>query len=198
MSKKNTKKDIPQDTCHIVVVGCGGAGKTALIHQFMYNKFVDTYDPTTADSFRKVVEVEGKNYQIDILDTAGQEDLMRDKYYKNGDAFVCVFALNMKMTFTAIEAFRDHIIDVKGTEEIPFVLVGNKSDLEGREVEKSTAEELAQKFKCTYLETSAKDALNVEEAFLSMVRLVDKAKTQEAASRKQGCVDSLKSKCTIL
>jgi len=128
MSSKKDKKDAPQESCQIVVVGCGGAGKTALVHQFMYNKFVDTYDPTTADSFRKVVEVEGKNYQLDILDTAGQEDLMRDKFYKSGDAFVCVFALNMKSTFTALDTFHDHILTVKGTEDIPFVLVGNKSD----------------------------------------------------------------------
>jgi small GTP-binding protein len=198
MPKNKDKKDVPQETCHIVVVGCGGTGKTALIHQFMYNKFVETYDPTTADNFRKVVQIEGKNYQVDILDTAGQEDLMRDKYYKSGDAFICVFALNQKLTLTAIDGFRDHIIAVKGTEDIPFLLVGNKSDLEGREIEKSTAEEMAQKFKCSYLETSAKAASNVEEVFLSMVRVVVKAKTEEAETQRVTCSDWCKSKCNIL
>jgi len=132
------------------------------------------------------------------LDTAGQEDLMRDKYYKSGDGFICVFALNMKTTYAVVDSFRDHIIAVKGREDIPIVLVGNKSDLEGREVERSQAEEMAQKFHCSYFETSAKDALNVEEVFLSVLRLIAKARKDEADSRKgTGCVDMLKAKCSV-
>ena len=62
----------------VIVVGGGGAGKSALTQMFMYNNFVEEYDPTTADSYRKIHEVDGVKCQLDILDTAGQEEYVRE------------------------------------------------------------------------------------------------------------------------
>lgn len=81
----------------VIVVGAGGAGKSALTQMFMYGNFVEEYDPTTADSYRtsflwhryiadlaahrlllgKIIEVDGEKCQLDILDTAGQEEYVR-------------------------------------------------------------------------------------------------------------------------
>ena len=58
----------------VIVVGAGGAGKSALTQRFMYGNFVEEYEPTTADSYRKIIEVDGEKCQLDILDTAGQEE----------------------------------------------------------------------------------------------------------------------------
>ena len=62
----------------VIVVGGGGAGKSALTQMFMYNNFVEEYDPTTADSYRKIHEVDDVKCQLDILDTAGQEEYVRE------------------------------------------------------------------------------------------------------------------------
>jgi len=58
----------------VIIVGSGGVGKSALTLKFMYGDFVEEYDPTKADSYRKKVAVDGVESQIDILDTAGQEE----------------------------------------------------------------------------------------------------------------------------
>jgi len=164
------KKD---DPFKVVIVGAGGAGKTCLVHMYMFRKFLVEYEPTTADSFRKVLQLDGKNCQVDILDTAGQEEIMRDNYYKTGEGFMLVFDINTKSSFDNMQSFYDQITRVKETEDIPMVLVGNKSDLsDKREVSTAQGQQMADKFGCRYYETSVKDNLNVDQVFLDLVKKV--------------------------
>lgn len=69
---KKAKQDLPLHK--VIMVGSGGVGKSALTLQYMYGDFVEEYDPTKADSYRKKVSLDGHDCQIDILDTAGQEE----------------------------------------------------------------------------------------------------------------------------
>lgn len=69
---KKQKSEVP--LYKIIMVGSGGVGKSALTLQFMYGDFVEEYDPTRADSYRKKMVLDGQDCQIDILDTAGQEE----------------------------------------------------------------------------------------------------------------------------
>ena len=102
--------------------------------QLAFSLFAE-YDPTTADSYRKIIEVDNEKCQLDILDTAGQEEYMRDNYYRLGEGFLCVYSITMRDTFTAVNRFYDHLLSVKGTEDVPLILVGSKCDLESdREV----------------------------------------------------------------
>ena len=72
MVKKAKTKDMSLHKA--LMVGSGGVGKSALTLQYMYGDFVEEYDPTKADSYRKKVNIDGHDCQIDILDTAGQEE----------------------------------------------------------------------------------------------------------------------------
>ncbi|KAJ8878971.1 hypothetical protein PR048_019575 [Dryococelus australis] len=77
-----SKKPNQQPALHkVIMVGSGGVGKSALTLQFMYDEFVEDYEPTKADSYRKKVVLDGEEVQIDILDTAGQEDYAAIRYY---------------------------------------------------------------------------------------------------------------------
>ena len=58
----------------LTLVGDGGVGKSCLILQYMYGDFVEEYEPTKADAYRRNIMLQGDEVQIDILDTAGQED----------------------------------------------------------------------------------------------------------------------------
>jgi len=115
----------------VIMVGSGGVGKSALTLQFMYDEFVEDYEPTKADSYRKKVVLDGEEVQIDILDTAGQEDYaaIRDNYFRSGEGFLCVFSITEDDSFQSTQEFREQILRVKGDDAIPFILVGNKADL---------------------------------------------------------------------
>ena len=97
-----SKKGAASSSLHkVIMVGSGGVGKSALTLQFMYDEFVEDYEPTKADSYRKKVVLDGEEVQIDILDTAGQEDYaaIRDNYFRSGEGFLCVFSITEDDSF---------------------------------------------------------------------------------------------------
>ena len=101
----------------------GGVGKSALTIQLIQNHFVDEYDPTIEDSYRKQVVIDGETCLLDILDTAGQEEYsaMRDQYMRTGEGFLCVFAIDNMKSFEDIESYRGQIRRVKDADDIPMI-----------------------------------------------------------------------------
>ena len=93
----------------IVVLGSGGVGKSALTVQFVQGIFVEKYDPTIEDSYRKQVEVDGQQCMLEILDTAGTEQFtaMRDLYMKNGQGFVLAYSITAQSTFNDLQDLRE-------------------------------------------------------------------------------------------
>jgi Ras-related protein Ral-A len=160
----------------VIVIGSGGVGKSALTLQFMYDEFVEDYEPTKADSYRKKIMLDGKEAQIDILDTAGQEDYaaIRDNYFRSGEAFLCVYSILDQDSLVATEELREQVLRVKNDDRtIPFLLVGNKTDLELRRVvSQEQAMEQARQWGVPYVETSAKTRQNVDQVFLELMRLI--------------------------
>jgi Ras-related protein Ral-A len=205
-SKGKTAPQPPQPPLlKVIMVGSGGVGKSALTLQFMYDEFVEDYEPTKADSYRKKVKLESDEVQIDILDTAGQEDYaaIRDNYFRSGEGFLCVFSITEHESFLATHDFREQILRVKGDENIPFVLVGNKCDLENkRNVTLEEAQKLAEQWHVPYVETSAKTRLNVDKIFHDLMTEVYKRKQVDGTTSNGGGKNkkkkSLLKRCTIL
>ncbi|XP_057173143.1 ras-related protein Ral-B isoform X1 [Ursus arctos] len=163
----------------VIMVGSGGVGKSALTLQFMYDEFVEDYEPTKADSYRKKVVLDGEEVQIDILDTAGQEDYaaIRDNYFRSGEGFLLVFSITEHESFTATAEFREQILRVKAEEDkIPLLVVGNKSDLEERrQVPIEEARSKAEEWGVQYVETSAKTRANVDKVGVRSACFLEKA-----------------------
>ncbi|ESO05217.1 hypothetical protein HELRODRAFT_77994 [Helobdella robusta] len=171
----------------LVVLGSGGVGKSALTVQFVQGIFVEKYDPTIEDSYRKHVEIDGQQCMLEILDTAGTEQFtaMRDLYMKNGQGFLLVYSITAQSTFNDLQDLREQILRVKDLEEVPMILVGNKCDLEDeRVVGKDQGQNLARSWNCAFLETSAKSKLNVNEIFHDLVRQISK-KTPELKTKQK-------------
>ncbi|SPP82932.1 ras-related protein Ral-a-like [Drosophila guanche] len=159
----------------VAMVGSGDVGKSALTLQFMYNEYEEEYEPTKADIYRKTIQLDGEEVQIDILDTASQEvcAVIRDSYYRRSDGFLCVFSVTNEKSFQATHEIRELVLLLKNDDRVPFLLVGNKSDSkEERKVPLSECQATAQKWGVTYVETSAKLYQNVDRIFLDVMRQI--------------------------
>ena len=151
------------------------------------------YDPTIEDFYRKQIDVDGQPTILDILDTAGQDEFsfLREQYMTNGKGFILVYSVTSQASFDDCKDIYELICRVKGSRDVPIILVGNKCDLEeDRAVTKEEAEAAAQEFgNCTFIESSAKDDINVDQIFIALVR-----KIREQGSKKP---TKSKKKCTI-
>ena len=97
----------------VVVLGSGGVGKSALTVQFVSGHFMEKYDPTIEDFYRKEIEVDHTPCVLEILDTAGTEQFasMRDLYIKNGQGFVVAYSLTNHQTF---QVRSEHLCKCRG------------------------------------------------------------------------------------
>ncbi|KAG2192753.1 hypothetical protein INT47_008404 [Mucor saturninus] len=155
------------------MVGEGGVGKSAMTIQYIQSHFVDEYDPTIEDSYRKQCVVDGECALLDILDTAGQEEYsaMREQYMRNGEGFVLVYSITSIRTFEQVQKLYDQIARVKDLDSFPIILVGNKCDIEqDRQVPTHEGKALAKHYGCQFLETSAKQRIRIDETFYGIVR----------------------------
>lgn len=159
----------------LVVVGGGGVGKSALTIQLIQSHFVDEYDPTIEDSYRKPCTIDNEQVLLDILDTAGQEEYsaMREQYMRTGEGFLLVYSIDSRSSLDELTSFYEQIQRVKESDNVPILIVGNKCDLENeRQVSYEEGKQLAESFNCKFFETSAKQRINVEESFYELVRNV--------------------------
>ncbi|KAJ7071528.1 ras protein [Mycena amicta] len=190
------------DQWTVAVLGDGGVGKTALAVQFTLNCFVETYDPTIEDAYRKQFIVDNRMCFVEVIDTAGQEEYatLRDQWVREGQGFILVYSIASRQTFDRLEIFRQSVRRAKRGDPI-LMLVGNKCDKAyEREVSKEEGAALARQFGCEFIETSAKTAQNVERVFTSLVRALRQTRNVEpgpapnpGGGRKDG-----KRKCIIL
>jgi len=193
------------DSWRVAVLGDGGVGKTALAVQFTLNCFVETYDPTIEDAYRKQLIVDNKMCFVEVIDTAGQEEYatLRDQWVREGQGFILVYSIASRSTFERLEVFRQSMLKVKRQKPI-FMLVGNKCDKTyEREVSREEGIALARTFGCDFMETSARTAYNVELLFTNLVRALRQTKRLEAggSNGKQGDKphkDPKKPKCVVM
>ncbi|CAB4447014.1 unnamed protein product [Rhizophagus irregularis] len=153
----------------LVVLGDGGVGKTELAQQFCLNRFIGHgYDPTIEDSYRKQVVIDDRPCVLDILDTAGAEEYtaLRDQWARDGDGFLLVYSITSRSTFERVERFRDQIVRIKDTDNVPMILVGNECHkITEREVSREEGKNMARRLRCEFIECSHKIDVNVDRAF---------------------------------
>ncbi|TVY92765.1 Ras-related protein, partial [Lachnellula willkommii] len=151
--------------------------------QFVQNIWIEAYDPTIEDSYRKQIDVDGRQCMLEILDTAGTEQfsklndvitLHRELYMKTGQGFLLVFSITSQSSLYELQELREQIIRIKDDDNVPIVIVGNKSDLEeDRVVSRSKAFAVSQSWgNAPYYETSARRRANVDEVFIDLCRQI--------------------------
>lgn len=161
----------------VIILGDSGVGKTSLMNQFVNKKFSNQYKATIgADFLTKEVIVDDRIVTMQIWDTAGQERFqsLGVAFYRGADCCVLVFDVTAPNTFKSLESWRDEFLiqaSPRDPENFPFVILGNKVDLDNRAVSAKRAQQWCQsKNDIPYFETSAKEAVNVELAFQTIAR----------------------------
>lgn len=161
----------------VIILGDSGVGKTSLMNRYVNNKFSNQYKATIgADFLTKEVMVDERLVTMQIWDTAGQERFqsLGVAFYRGADCCVLVFDVTVQKTFETLDSWRDEFLiqaSPRDPENFPFVVLGNKIDLEGRAISQKRAMSWCQgKNGIPYFETSAKDSTNVEQAFQTIAK----------------------------
>ncbi|XP_037014695.1 ras-related protein Ral-A-like [Artibeus jamaicensis] len=184
---KSKRQKKPVALHKVLVAGSSGGNRTALTLRFLYGESVQDFEPTRALSYRKNVVLDGEEVQIDIVDPVGQEDYaaIKDGYIRARDGFLCVFSVTEMQSFAATADLRELILRVKEDENVPFLLVGNRSDLESeRQVSVQEAKARAKQWNVNYVEASAETRTNVDKIFFDLMREIRARKMEDSREKK--------------
>lgn len=174
----------------IAVLGARNVGKTTLTVRFVEEHFVESYYPTIENDFTKIVQFKGNNYTLEILDTAGQDEfsLLNAKSLIGVKGIVLCYSVSNRPSFELLPVVWDKLVDQLGRDDLPCVVVANKIDVRDSAsssgfITDKEGSELAQrigssdgKHRAGFIECSAKQDVNVEEAYRTVL---DKMRQQE-------------------
>lgn len=172
----------------VIILGDSGVGKTSLMNQYVHKRFSNQYKATIgADFLTKEVMVDDKLFILQIWDTAGQERFqsLGVAFYRGADSCVLVHDITDAKSFDNLESWMDEFLAhaaPRNAKNFPFAVLGNKADLVAkRQVSASKAKNwCTSKGDIPFFETSAKEAVNVEQAFQTIAKA---ALAQEAANK---------------
>ncbi|VDK32376.1 unnamed protein product [Taenia asiatica] len=155
----------------LLLIGDSGVGKSCLLLRFSDDSFVDTYISTIGVDFKiRTLELDGKVVKLQIWDTAGQDRFrtITSSYYRGAQGIIIVYDITDEASFNNLKSWLSEI-DCYANASVNRLLVGNKSDLDSkRAVPFEDGKKFADGLAIPFMETSAKTAHNVQEAFIKM------------------------------
>ncbi|XAR63959.1 hypothetical protein NMG60_11024131 [Bertholletia excelsa] len=172
-----------------VMVGDSAVGKSNLLSRFARDEFQLESKPTIGVEFAyRNIKVGDKLIKAQIWDTAGQERFraITSSYYRGALGALLVYDITRRGTFENLRKWLQELKEL-GSSDMVVVLVGNKSDLaQSREVSLEDGQSLAKLEGLCFLETSARENINVEEAFLQMITKIHQITSQKILEAKSG------------
>ncbi|XWS77329.1 hypothetical protein CRYUN_Cryun01aG0251600 [Craigia yunnanensis] len=168
----------------LLLIGDSGVGKSCLLLRFADDSYIESYISTIGVDFKiRTVEQDGKTIKLQIWDTAGQERFrtITSSYYRGAHGIIIVYDVTDQESFNNVKQWLNEI-DRYASDNVNKLLVGNKCDLTANKVVSyETAKAFADEVGIPFLETSAKDATNVEQAFMAMAASIkDRMASQPA------------------
>lgn len=162
-------------TLKILTIGESAVGKTCILLRFTDNKFLINHITTIGIDFKsKVITSGNKTVKLKIWDTAGQERFrnITKQYYKGADGILLVYDITDRNSFEKVRDWMRQIQENTSKENIAIVLLGNKCDLEERQVSFDEGNNLAKEYNIMFLETSAYKDKNINESFENLTNLI--------------------------
>ncbi|KAH0788109.1 small GTP-binding protein [Histomonas meleagridis] len=158
-----------------IIIGSSGVGKTAILKRLVEDIFIEESQSTIGVEFDStILNIDNRRVKLQIWDTAGQERFrsIAKAYYRNAVGVILVFDITDRESFDELTSWLNDIHSLCDPNAV-VQLIGNKADLSSRRVVTlSEAEQFASNQKMQYLETSAKTADNVREAFVRVATTI--------------------------
>jgi len=167
-----SKKDLRRKVMRISLLGDSGVGKTSVINKYLFDTFSETQTSSIGiERTEKIIKMnDGHELKVIIWDTAGQERFkaMATNTIKGAQGIVLVFDITNRKSFDSLPNWKNEVKNFK--DNIPIVLFGNKCDLLNEaDVDNDEAVKFAQNNGMEYFETSAKQNINIEQGFKSII-----------------------------
>ncbi len=185
---EDSKEDSEDYSIKIVIVGDSSVGKTNLLNRFVQNEFSNDSRATVGvELSTKTYKVNGKIIKFHFWDTAGQERFksITSAYYKGAKGAIIVYDITNKDSFLHLDKWIREIKEQLG-KNFNCIICGNKSDLENdRKVSISDGLDVAEANHVLFLETSALNSSNVEEAFITLIKEIFNNHIKQALQAEQ-------------
>jgi Ras-related protein Rab-8A len=152
----------------LLLIGDSGVGKSSLLIKFAEDRFTNHIMGTIGMDFKvKMLTLGGKRVKLQIWDTAGQERFhtITQQYYRNASAIILVYDVTNEESFNNIRRWAAQIAAHGAEGRADRMLLGNKADRPERVIDEARGQALAAEYGIPFLETSAKEGKNVNEAF---------------------------------
>ena len=166
----------------LFILGNSSVGKTSFIHKYVKNDFKDSYNNTIGIDYcsRNMKLPTGEEFEIFFYDTAGQEKYKSISFnlIKKADGILLLYDISERSSFDAINQWIESIKNVKG-DNFPIILIGNKCDLEERDITQIEGELFANEHGFSFEETSCKEGINIEESVQDLVLNILEKKKKE-------------------
>ncbi|PWA30064.1 hypothetical protein CCH79_00009651 [Gambusia affinis] len=152
-------------------------GKSSLTIQFVEGQFVDSYDPTIENTFTKMITINGQEYHLQLVDTAGQDEysIFPQTYSIDINGYILVYSVTSNKSFEVVQVIHEKLLDMVGKVQVPIMLVGNKNDLHmERVISCEEGKALAESWNAAFMESSAKENQTAVEVFRRMILEAEK------------------------
>lgn len=158
----------------LLLIGDSGVGKSCLLLRYSDDSFTSSFITTIGIDFKiKSILLDDKKVKLQIWDTAGQERFrtITTAYYRGAMGILLVYDVGDQNSFNNVVNWMRQI-DEHAAENVNRVLIGNKCDVDAsqRQVTHEMGKSLADEYGIRFFETSAKNNINVEEAFMCMAK----------------------------
>eukprot|EP00696_Hemimastix_kukwesjijk_P009657 gnl/Hemi2/2218_TR793_c0_g1_i1.p1 gnl/Hemi2/2218_TR793_c0_g1~~gnl/Hemi2/2218_TR793_c0_g1_i1.p1 ORF type:complete len:228 (-),score=59.29 gnl/Hemi2/2218_TR793_c0_g1_i1:330-965(-) len=156
----------------LLLIGDSHVGKSCLLLRFADDDYMSMVASIGIDVKIKTVEIDGKIVKLQIWDSAGQEryHTITKAYYRRANGILLVYDVTDAKSFNHVSGWLDSIAK-EAPSSITTMLIGNKCDMGfARQVDTQQGQAVAEEHQLRFFETSAKEKLNVTQAFMAIAR----------------------------
>uniref|UniRef100_A0A674D9V8 GTP-binding protein Rheb n=1 Tax=Salmo trutta TaxID=8032 RepID=A0A674D9V8_SALTR len=168
----------------IAILGYRSVGKSSLTIQFVEGQFVDSYDPTIENTFTKMITINGQEYHLQLVDTAGQDEysIFPQTYSIDINGYILVYSVTSNKSFEVVQVIHEKLLDMVGKIYVLFALCP-------RVISCEEGKALADSWNAAFMESSAKENQTAVEVFKTMILEAEKL---------EGGVQPGKTSCSLM